>query len=139
MWWLCLERRDQATHKATDMTAKPPIIDLDREFGRRVVRDTEATLRAAVEDKESAERLSRPGADEFLIDLCRDDDGWKASCITVPYYLEATGPTRAQALPEMARVINRHQHRHQRLRPDKKKADLHELPLPPTSVSADER
>jgi hypothetical protein len=74
---------------------------------------------------------------EFVILLNRDDDVYKASCTLGLYHLEASGRSRAQALRGMARVINRHLHRHQRPRPDEKKAELRKLPVPPTSASAD--
>jgi hypothetical protein len=83
-----------------------------------------------------AECLKEPGVNAFAIVLYGDGDGWKASALSASSRFEAIGRSPAQALRGMARVINRHLHRHHRRRPVLGMAESDERALPSISVSA---
>lgn len=90
--------------------------------------------------KVSAHGACHADADRFAVDLRREDEGWKASCLSL-HQLEATGRTPGQALSRMTRVINRHLHRdHRAVRVQGRlgSAELNDHPLAAASSTADE-
>lgn len=82
----------------------------DVDHGAEVSRCSEP----GAEPEKSAGNLHRNKVDGFAFELRREDDGWKAICTSSLSLPEASGPTPAQALSAMARLINRYLYQHRR-------------------------